>query len=68
MVLYGIYNSDTLETLIDTVYRLHNQSTWSKKLFAGKIEVWYPWYLSEKGVNHYAINSMLFLPLKEKNM
>ena len=24
MVLYGIYNSDTLENLIDTVHRLHN--------------------------------------------
>ena len=24
MVLYGIYNSDTLEHLIDTVNRLHN--------------------------------------------
>ena len=27
MVLYGIYNADTLENLIDTVHRLHNQST-----------------------------------------
>ena len=27
MVLYGIYNSDTLENVIDTVDRLHNQST-----------------------------------------
>ena len=61
MVLYGIYNSHTLEALIDTVHRLHNQSTWNEKLFAGKIEYWYHWYLSERGVNHYAINSLLFL-------
>ena len=27
MVMYGIYNSDTLEELINTVHRLHNQST-----------------------------------------
>ena len=27
MVMNGIYNSDTLEALIDTVHRLHNQST-----------------------------------------
>ena len=33
MVLYGIYNSDTLEALIRTVHRLHNQSTWNEKLF-----------------------------------
>ena len=61
VVMYGIYNSDTLETLIDTVHRLHNQTTWNEKLFAGKIDDWYHWYLSEKGVGHYAINSLLFL-------
>ena len=27
MVLHSIYNSDTLENLIDTVHRFHNQST-----------------------------------------
>ena len=41
MVLYGIYNSDTLETVFDTVHRLHNQSTLNEKLFTGKIEDWY---------------------------
>ena len=61
MVMYDIYNSDTPETLIDTVLRLHNQSTWNEKLFAGQIEVWYHWYLSAKGVSNFAINSLLFL-------
>ena len=41
MVMYGIYNSDTLEALIDTVHRLHNKSTWNEKLFAGQIKDWY---------------------------
>ena len=59
--MYGIYNSDTLEDLIDTVHRLHNKSTWNEKLFAGQIKDWYHRYLSVKGVNHYAINSLLFL-------
>ena len=27
----------------------------------GKIEDWYGWYLSERGVSHYTINSLLFL-------
>ena len=40
---------------------LHNQSTWNEKLYAGEIEKWYPYYLSARGVNHYAINSLLFL-------
>ena len=66
MVMYGIYNSDTLEALIDAVYRLHNQSTWNEKLFAGQIEDWYHWYLSAKGVSHYAINSLLFLTTRRE--
>ena len=61
MVMYGIYNSDTIEALIDTVHRLHNQFTWNERLFAGQIKDWYHWYLSAKGVSHYAINSLLFL-------
>ena len=60
-VMYGIYNSDTLEALINIVHRLHNQSTWNEKLFAGQIEDWYHWYLSAKGINHYVINSLLFM-------
>ena len=31
MVMYGIYNSDTLEALIDTVHSLHNKYTWNEK-------------------------------------
>ena len=61
VVLYGIYNSDTLEALIDTVHRLHNQSTWNEELLVGEIEKWYCYYLSARGVNHYAINVLLFL-------
>ena len=28
MVMYGIYNSDTLEKLIDTVHKMHNTTTY----------------------------------------
>ena len=69
MVMYGIYNSDTLEALIDTGHRLHNQTTWNEKLFAGKIDDWYIWYLSVKAIGHYAINPLLFLTTtKEKHI
>ena len=61
MVMYGIYNSDTLQDLIDTVHKLHSRSTWNERLFAGQIKDWYHWYLSTKGVNHYLINSLLIL-------
>ena len=67
MVLCGTYNSDTLENLIDTVHRLHSQSTWNEKLFVGEIEKWYRCYISARGVYHYAINSLLFLTtIREK--
>ena len=45
LVMHGIYSSDTLETLIDSMHRLHNQTTWNEKLLAGNIEDWYHWYL-----------------------
>ena len=61
MVMYGVYNSDTLEDLIDTVHKLHNRTTWNEKLFSGQIENWYNYYSSSSGVQHYAINSLLFL-------
>ena len=38
MVMYGIYNSYTLQALVDAVHRLHNQTTWNEKLFARQIE------------------------------
>ena len=61
MIMYGIYNSNILETLIDTVHRLQNQTTWNEQVFAGKINNCYGWCMTEKGVGHYAINLLLFL-------
>ena len=31
MIMYGVYNSDTLKDLIDTVHRMQNFTTWNKK-------------------------------------
>ena len=31
MIMYGIYNSDTLKDLIDTVHRMQNFTTWHEK-------------------------------------
>ena len=41
MVMYGIYNSDTLEKLINTVYKIHNTTTWNERLFVVKSDYWY---------------------------
>ena len=36
MLMYGIYNTETLEKLINTVQELHNVTCSHEKLFAGE--------------------------------
>ena len=67
MVMYGIYNSDTLEKLINTIYKIHNTTTWNENLFAGKLNHCFYWYLSKDGDGHYAINSILYLTTLKEN-
>ena len=65
--MYSIYNSDTLEKLINKVHKIHNKTTWNEKLFVGKVKNWYQWYLSKDSVEHYAINAILYITtLREK--
>ena len=65
--MYGIYNSDTLAQLIETVHRMHNTTSWCERTFAEKINQWFDLYLHQDGVGHYAINSVLFLTaIREK--
>ena len=67
MVMYGIYNAETLEKLINTVHQMHNITTPNEKLFSGKLGSSFTWYLSKEGVNHYAINTLIYLRmLREK--
>ena len=61
MIMYGIYNSDILEKLTETVHRMHNTSSWHGKTFVEKLNHWFEWYLHKDGVGHYTINSILFL-------
>ena len=44
MIMYGVYNSDTLKDLIDTVHRMQNFTTWNEKTFAGKLHDWMELY------------------------
>ena len=41
MVVYGIYNSETLEKLVNTVHNMYNRTTWNKNVFAGKFYHFY---------------------------
>ena len=67
MVMYGIYNSDTLEKLVTNVHKMYNTTTWNENLFTSKFNHWIQWYLYQDGVGHYSINSLLYLrTLREK--
>ena len=67
MIMYGVYNSDTLTDLIDTVHRMQNFTTWNERTFTGKLHDWMELYAQDKGMHNYAINSILFLTtIREK--
>ena len=36
MLMYGVYNAETLEKLIDTVHNIHNTTSSHERLFAGQ--------------------------------
>ena len=61
MIMYGVYNSDTLTDLIDTVHRMQNFTTWNEKTFAGKLHDWMEIYSQDEGMHNYAINTVRFL-------
>ena len=63
MLMYGIYNVETLEKLINTVHEIHNATSSHKKLFAGEHNhsLFRILYMDALGVQQYATNSLLFL-------
>ena len=63
MLMYGIYNSETLEKLINTVHEIHNVTSSHEKLFVGEhnCKLFRMLYMDTLGIQQYAINSLLFL-------
>ena len=63
MLMYGIYNAETLEKLINMVHEIHNVTSSHEKLFAGEHNpaVFRLLYTNAFGVQQYAFNSLLFL-------
>ena len=62
LVMYGVYNTETLERLVKTVHSLHSRQTLYESLFAGKTSAAYEFYSQmhgKQGIQHYAINSLL---------
>ena len=67
MIMYGVYNSNTLTELIDTFAKMQNTTTWKGRTFTVKLNQMYQLYLNEEGMHHFAITSVLFLTtIREK--
>ena len=63
MLMYGIYNAETLEKLINTVQEINYVTSSHEKLFAGKHNptIFKLLYMDVLGIQQYAFNSLLFL-------
>ena len=60
MIMYGVYNVDTLEKLIQMVHKMNNRLVWYEKLYAGHINKWFEMYSTSQGANYYAIHLLLY--------
>ena len=66
LVMYGIYNTETLERLVKTVQVMHSRHSLIENLFTGQTVAAYETYLQmhgARGIQHYMINSMLYLQM-----
>ena len=63
MIMYWIYNAETLEKLINTGQEIHNVASSHEKLFAGKHNptIFRLLYMDVLGTQQYAFNSLLLL-------
>ena len=63
MLIYGIYNVETLGKLITTVHDIHNTTSSHERLFAGQHSpsILRTLYAHSLGLHHYSINSLLYL-------
>ena len=63
MLIYWIYNTETLAKLINTVHEIHNETSSHEKLFAGEHNptLFRMLYMDALGIQQYATNSLLFL-------
>ena len=63
MLMYGVYNAETLDKLIDTVHHIHNMTSSQERLFAGQQSslTLRSLHANALGLHHYSINSLLYL-------
>ena len=63
MLMYGVYNTETFEKLINTVHNIHNTTSSHERLFARLQSslTLKSLYAPSQGLHHYSINSLLYL-------
>ena len=63
MLIYGIYNAETLGKLINTVHNIHNTTSSHERLFAGQQSslTLRSLHANSVGLHHYSINLLLYL-------
>ena len=63
MLMYGIYNEETLEKLLKTVHEIHNATSSHEILFVGEHDhsLFRILYTDTLGMQQYATHSLLFL-------
>ena len=47
IIMYGIYNVETVEKKCHTILEMHNKNTWNERLFSARCNSWYNMYLSK---------------------
>ena len=63
MLMYGIYNAETLEKLINTVHQIHNTTSFHERLFSEQQSslTLRSLYANALGLQHYSGSSLLHL-------
>ena len=63
MLMYNVYNTETLEKLINTVHNIHNTTTSHERLFTGQHSpsTFRTLYAHSLGLCHYSINALLYV-------
>ena len=70
LIMYGVYNAETLSKLVKTAHILHSQQRLIEQLFAGQQVLAYEIYSKMQDahrIQHFVTNSLLYLrTIKEK--
>ena len=67
LIMYGVYNAETLEKLVKTPRIPHSQQSLVENLFTGQTVQLYSQMQNAHSVQHYAMNALLYLQtIKEK--